>query len=80
MMVRIDLDVINDADFIVQTEHNVSFIPGSIQGGFCTRLRTGLRPLFILPSLIAVVDQHPEIPSHNIGHFRSTKKTRFSGK
>ena len=45
---------------------------------FCERY--GMRPLFSLPSLIAVVDQYPEIPSHNIGHSRSTKKTRFSCK
>ena len=38
----------------------------------------GIRPLFILPSLIAVVDQYPEIPSHNIGHFRLPKKDTFS--
>ena len=44
---------------------------------FVITLSPGIRPLFILPSLIAVVDQYPEIPSHNIGHFRSTKKIRF---
>ena len=41
---------------------------------------TGIRPLFILPSLIAVVGQYPEIPLHIIGHFILTKRTRFSRK
>ena len=35
---------------------------------------------FILPKLIAVVEQYPEIPWHSIGHFRSTIRTRFSCK